>query len=53
MRRRNKAAKMMKAMNPEDPIFIVAVSPELINEIAIGCQKVDELIDEYKKLLGL
>jgi hypothetical protein len=52
MQKRNKAARMMKAINPEDPIFIVAVSPALIDEIATGCQKVEGLCDQYMELLG-
>lgn len=52
MRKRNKAARMEKLINPEDPIFVVAISPKLVGEIETGCERVDSLISEFEKLLG-
>jgi hypothetical protein len=53
MQKRNKARKMINAINPEDPIFLVAISPSLINEVNEGCHLVDNLVSELEKLLGL
>jgi hypothetical protein len=53
VRKRNKAQKMINAISLDDPVMVVAVSPALIDEINEGCRKVDALLDEYSKMLGM